>query len=144
MSAMNPLENARAVPTKEDLEDFLGPGRYRRFDTVYEELIDMDIIAKVEWNKQNKQWFHKFSFKDRSIFTIRWGIDYFYALLVLDSNSYLKISRSENLTPGAAKLIRKFPANQLKGTTRIEANLETINEQEAFFELLPLLLKELT
>ncbi len=144
MVISGPLTNPRSVPTKEDLEEFLGPGRYHRFDVIYEELIEMDLTAKMVWSKQDNQWHHSFSYKKQPIFTIRWGIDYFYVLLVLKSGDYLKVARSKDITPDAAELLRRYPPNQMKGSTRIEANMEIIKDQEAFFDLLPVLLRELT
>lgn len=143
MVISDPLANPRSVPTKKDLENYLGPGRYHRFDTIYEELIEAGLIAAMVWSKQDQQWHHSFSYKKQPIFTIRWGIDYFYVLLVLKSNDYLKVARSKDITPDAAGLLRRYPPNQMKGTTRIEANMEIMKDQEAFFELLPVLLREL-
>ena len=137
------LTNPRSVPSKEDLEDYLGPGRYRRFDKVYEELIEMDFRAAMVWSKQDEQWHHSFSFKKRPIFTIRWGLDYFYVLLILELADYLKVARSKDITPDAAELLRRYPPNQTRKITRIEANMEIMKDQEAFFELLPVLLREL-
>ncbi|MFC1481119.1 hypothetical protein ACFL6E_02610 [Candidatus Neomarinimicrobiota bacterium] len=43
------------MPTKEVLEDMMGPGRYRRFDAVYRALVDLDISAAVVWDKSQEQ-----------------------------------------------------------------------------------------
>lgn len=144
MVITDPLTNPRSEPTKEDLEEFLRPGRYHRFDTIYEELIEIGLTAKMVWSKPDKQWHHSFSYKKQPIFTIRWGIDYFYVLLVLKSDDYLKVARSKDITSDAAELLRRYPPNPMKGTTRVEANMEIMRDQEAFFELLPLLLRKLT
>ena len=144
MVSSNPLANPRSVPTKKDLENYLGPGRYHRFDTIYEELKETSLTVKMVWSKQDKQWHHSFSYKKQPVFSIRWGIDFFYVLLVLKSDDYLKLARNKDITPDAADLLRKYPPNPTSKTSRIEANMEIMRDQEAFFELLPVLLKELT
>ena len=45
------------------------------------------------------------------------------------------------MTAYALELVRKFPENRMKESIRVEANMEKMNEQEAFFDLLPLLIK---
>ena len=142
--ANNPLEYKDKVPTKEDLEDYLGPGRFRRFDSVYEEIIDLDFDAKLLWSKHDKSWFHRFFYKGKTaLFDIIFGHDFFYTLLVIDKKKYLKITNDKAVTQYALELVRKFPENRMKETVRVEANMEKMNEQEAFFDLLPLLIKYL-
>ena len=111
---------------------------------IYEELLELGLTAAMVWGEQDKQWHHRFSYKKQSIFTIRWGIDFFYVLLVLNSDDYLKIARNKDVTPDAAELLRKYPPNPTRKISRVEANMEIMRDQEAFFDLLPVLLKELT
>ncbi|UCD38754.1 MAG: hypothetical protein JSW54_04545, partial [Fidelibacterota bacterium] len=73
----DPMLNPNRPPTKEDLEDFLGVGRYRRFDAIYQELISLKLDGRVVWSDLDKNWFLRFYYGKTPIFAIRWGIDYF-------------------------------------------------------------------
>ncbi len=140
--AKNPLQDGTRKPTKEDLEDYLGPGRFRRFDSVYNETVNMGFDAQLIWSKNDNNWYYRFYYKGKShLFDILWGYDYFYTLIVLKSNDYLKLTRHPDITTDALTLIRKYPENKVRKTVRVEANMEKMNEQEGFFDLLPLLIK---
>ncbi len=137
------LHNPDRTPSKEDLEDFLGLGRYRRFDLIYEELFNLKLDAKFVWSELDKIWFIRFYAGKAPIFSIHWGIDYFYASLSLETKSYKKVGQHKDITPDALGLIQKNPPNPIKHTTPVEANLEVMREQEAFFQLLPVLIQVL-
>ena len=137
------LHNSNRTPTKEDLEDFLGIGRYRRFDLIYDELFNLKLDAKFVWSELDKIWFIRFYTGKAPIFSIHWGVDYFYASLILDTKHYTKAARHKDITPEALGLLQKNPPNPIKHTTSVEANLERMKEQEAFFELLPVLIRVL-
>ena len=139
MSPRNPLTNPKAIPTKEELEEHLGPSRYRRFEVVYDELVDLKFTPKLLWSEVGQSWFHVFHFKKKAIFTIEWGIDYFSACVNLNSQQYTHLVRDEKIASDAKELVQK--STQSRGVARVEANLEHSKEQEAFFDLLPLLLK---
>ena len=140
--ANDPILDGTRTPTKEDLEDYLGPGRFRRFDSVYNEMINMGFDAQLTWSKNDKSWFYRFYYKgDSHLFDIYWGHDFFYTLIILSPEDYLELTRHADITPDALTLIRKFPENQVRKTVRVEANMEKMNEQEGFFDLLPLLIK---
>jgi len=142
--AKNPLQYAAMAPTKEDLEDYLGPGRFRRFDAIYDEIVSLHFDAQLKWNKHESSWFHQFYYLGKKpLFSIRWGIDYFYGYLVISSKEYMKITKHSEMTDYSLSLVRKYPENRNKGTVRIEANLEKMNEQEGFFDLIPVLIKVL-
>ncbi len=140
---IDPMHNPNRPPTKEDLEDFLGLGRYRRFDVLYEELIGMKLDARFVWSELEKIWFIRFYSGKAPIFSIRWGIDYFYAYIALEDKHYKKIARHKDITPDALELLQKNPSNPIKKTISVEANLEMMKEQEAFFQLLPVLIRVL-
>lgn len=139
MSHKNPLIDPKAVPTKEELQEYLGPSRYRRFEVVYDELLDLKFTPKLQWSDLGQSWYHAFYYKKKIIFTIEWGIDYFSACLTLNTEQYTQLVRNENIAADARALVQK--SSQSRGVTRIEANLEHSKEQEAFFDLLPLLLQ---
>ncbi|MCH8326959.1 MAG: hypothetical protein IID15_00355, partial [Candidatus Marinimicrobia bacterium] len=87
--AKNPFEVEAVTPTKEDIEEYLGPGRYRRFDSIYKEIISLKFAARMRWNKHESNWFHQFYYMgEKPLFSIRWGIDYFYGYLILPSKEY--------------------------------------------------------
>ena len=139
--AMNPLEYNAMPPTKEDLEDYLGLGRYRRFDKIYNEILSLHFDAKLQWSKNENSWFHQFYYRGKKpLFSIRWGIDYFYGYLILSSKDYIKITNHPKMTEYSLSVVRKFPENRAKRMVRIEANLEKMNEQEGFFDLIPALI----
>ncbi len=141
--SIDPLHNSSKPPSKEDLEDFLGISRYRRFDLIYEELISLKLDDKFMWSELDKIWFIRFYTGKVPIFSIRWGIDFFYAYLTLEAKYSKKIARHKDITPDALELLRKNPSNPMKHTTGVEANLEMMKEQEAFFQLLPVLIRVL-
>ncbi len=95
------------------------------------------------WSELDKIWSIRFYSGKAPIFSIRWGIDFFYAYLTLEAKYSKKIARHKDITPDALELLRKNPSNPMKHTTRVEANLEMMKEQEAFFQLLPVLIREL-
>lgn len=145
MHARNPLTDPKVIPTKELLEDYLGLGRYRRFEAIYDELIEMGLKARLIWSDQAKSWFHRFYYKKIPIFNIIWGIDYFYAAVILKEDEYSRLFRDKGkLKPDAAELLKRNPPNKLKGTVRVEANMEKMSDHEAFFDLLPVLINEFT
>lgn len=141
MSPENPLQNAKATPSKEDLQEYLGPARYRRFEAVYDELVDMDLTPKLQWSDAGRSWFHAFYFRKKPVFNIEWGIDYFYASISLKQALLAQLVRDDRIASDARALLRRGSANQSSGMILVEANLEHSKEQEAFFNLLPLLLK---
>ena len=138
VSQKNPLTNPKAIPTKDELQEYLGPSRYRRFEVVYDELVDLKLTPKLLWSDLGQSWFHVFYLKKKAIFTIEWGIDYFSACVSLNTQQYTQLVRDEKIAPDAKALVQK--SSQSRGVTRVEANLEHSKEQEAFFDLLPLLL----
>ncbi len=140
---IDPMLNPNRAPTKKDLEDFLGVGRYRRFDLIYDELFNLKLDARFVWSELDKIWFIRFYIGKAPIFSIHWGVDYFYAYLSLETKSYKKVVRHKDITPEALGLLQKNPPNPIKHTTRVEANLEMMKEQEAFFQLLPVLIQTL-
>jgi hypothetical protein len=141
MAQQNPLLDPDRQPTKEDLEEFLGRGRYRRFEAIYDELVEMDLKGLFVWSELDKSWRLPFQKGKTTIFSIRWGIDYFYAYFILRTEDYKKIIRQENITPDARHLLQKKPPMHMKQQTPVEANLEMAREQEGFFDLLPTLIK---
>ncbi len=141
MSAKNPLHNAKAAPSKEELQEYLGPARYRCFEVVYDELVDLDLTPKLQWSDAGRSWFHAFYFRKKPIFDIEWGIDYFYASIGLNQALFSQLVRNDTIAPDAKELLQRATANQSRGVVHVEANLEHSKEQEAFFDLLPLLLK---
>ncbi len=143
MPYKEPFLNPDSTPTKKDLEDFLGVSRYRRFEAIYDELREMDLDARMVWNDLDKNWSLRIYKGKTPIFSIRWGIDYFYAYLVLKTEDYQRIARHKNITSDALELLQKHPPIPTQRTTPIEANLEMMREQEGFFELLPVLIKVL-
>jgi len=140
---IDPMLNPNRPPTKEDLEDFLGVGRYRRFHAIYKELVNLKLADRFVWSDLDKSWFLRFYYGKTPIFSIRWEVDYFYAHLVLEEEDFRKIARHKGITPEALALLQENPPNPTKRTTSVEANLEMMKEQEAFFELLPVLLRTL-
>ena len=70
-------------------------------------------------------------------------MDYFYAYLTLKTKHYTKVARHKNITPDALELLQKSPSNPTKQVKRVEANLEIMKEQEAFLQLLPVLIRVL-
>ncbi|UCH11358.1 MAG: DUF3788 family protein [Fidelibacterota bacterium] len=141
MPSDNPITNPKSRPTKGDLEDFLGRGRYQRFEKIYDELVELGLEGQFLWNKFDKNWSLRFLDGKKPLFKIRWGIDYFYAYLILQEDTAARIVRHKKITPDALRLVRKHSPNAASRTVRIEANLEKIVEQEGFFDLLPILLK---
>jgi hypothetical protein len=119
----------------------MGPGRYHRFEKVYDELVELKLAGQFVWNDFDKNWSLRFLAGEKPIFTIRWGIDFFYAHLILKEEIFTQILRQKDITEDATRLVRKHPLNQTNRTVRIEANLEKMVEQEGFFDLLPILLK---
>ncbi|UCH61699.1 MAG: DUF3788 family protein [Fidelibacterota bacterium] len=140
---IDPMLNPNRPPTKEDLEDFLGISRYRRFDAIYKELIGLNLDARCVWSELDKIWFIHFYSGKAPIFSIRWGVDYFYAHLSLEAKHYTKVAQQKNITPDALELLQKSPTNPTKKIKRIEANLEMMKDQEAFLQLLPALIRVL-
>jgi len=141
MTKISPLFSPTSTPTKEDVEDYLGKGRYRRFETIYDELVEMGLSGHFVWNTVDKNWSLRFKYGKTYIFDIHWGVDYFSANLILDIDTYTSIIRHKEITPDAIVLLRKYSPNPTKRIVRIEANLETMRDQEGFFELLPVLIK---
>jgi hypothetical protein len=137
------VTNPNSSPTKEDLEDFLGRGRYARFEKVYDELIDMGLAGQFVWNDFDKNWSLRFLWEKKPLFTIRWGIDFFYAYLVLKEETAKEIVGHKKITEDAIRVVRKHSPNTANRTQRIEANLEKMSEQEGFFDLLPILIEKL-
>ncbi len=144
MSQKNPLHNDKAVPSKEELQEYLGPARYRRFEAVYDELVDLDFTAKLIWSDVDQSWCHAFHFKKKPIFCIRWGIDYFYASIDFKPADFSQLQKHDQVKPDAKQILQKGSAIQSRGIIQVEANLEHSKEQEAFFDLLPLLMKQVT
>ncbi len=142
MSQKNPLQNAKAVPSKEELREYLGRARYRRFEVVYDELVDLDLTPKLQWSDAGSSWFHAFYFRKKPIFNIEWGIDYFYASICLNQAFFSQLVRNDTIVPDTKDLLERGCAKQSSGAIQVEANLEHSKEQEAFFDLLPLLLKQ--
>ena len=140
----NPLINPDTEPTKEDLEDWLGPSRYRRFEVVYDELIDNDLDPKMVWSDREGSWYHQFDKGKRELFSIKWGVDHFYALLILSEDDYMKLVRHEDLQPDSRVLLQRFGPKPPHRNARVEANLERMSDQEAFLDLIPLMIKVLT
>jgi hypothetical protein len=133
--------NPKGNPTKKDLEEFLGRGRYARFEKVYDELVEMKLSAQFLWNDFDKNWSLRFQVGAKPLFTIRWGIDFFYAHLVLKEETVKAIVGHQKITEDALRVVRKHSPNAANRTLRIEANLEKMVEQEGFFDLLPILLE---
>ena len=138
------MANRKRVPTKEDLEEFLGPPRYRRFDLIYNEIIDLGLDPHMSWNELDKIWYLGFRRGKTPLFTLRWGIDFFYAHAVIHLNNYTRVARDKDITPDALAILQMNPPNQTKHTVTFEANLEKMREQEGFFELLPVMIRVLT
>ena len=141
MASKNPLHDAKSVPSKEELQVFLGPARYRRFEVVYDELVDLDLTPKLQWSDAGRSWFHAFYYRKKPIFNIEWGIDYFYASISLNPALLSQLVRDDTIASDTKALLQHGIAQQSKGLIQVEANLEHSKEQEAFFDLLPILLK---
>lgn len=142
--AGNPLSIKDIPITKESLEIYLGLGRYRRFDAIYEELVERrKLTAKTIWSDQDSSWFYGFYASDKPIFSIKWGVDYFYSSVLLTEGEYLRIVRNKKITPEALELMHRHKINKVKGTARIETNLEIMSEQHAFFDLVHILIAEM-
>lgn len=141
MAYINPIINKKIRPTKEDLAEMMGPGRYRRFDAVYEELIGMDIGAAVVWDKIQEQWYYQFRSAGVDLFQIRWGLDFFYGDFTLAPNQYTNLLRHSEVTKDVKGLLQANPVKSSRNSSHIELNLEKISDQEVFFELLELQLK---
>ncbi|MEE9464518.1 MAG: hypothetical protein V3W14_02935 [Candidatus Neomarinimicrobiota bacterium] len=139
MPLKNPLHDSRSIPTKEDLEEYLGPSRYRRFEVVYDELVDLNFTPKLIWSALERSWHHSFFQKHKPIFTIEWGIDYFFACFTLLPAQYSQLIRHEKITRDGKELLQG--SAQTRNGIKVEANLEHSKEQEAFFDVLPLLLE---
>ncbi|MFC1547998.1 hypothetical protein ACFL5M_05685 [Candidatus Neomarinimicrobiota bacterium] len=135
----SPITNPKSSPTKADLEDFLGRGRYQRFKKIYDELVGLGLEGQFLWNKFDKNWSLLFLAGKKPLFKIRWGIDYFYAYRILEEDTVTEIVRHKKITPDALRLVRKHSPNAASRTVRIEANLEKMVEHEGFFDLLPIL-----
>ncbi|UCH09794.1 MAG: DUF3788 family protein [Fidelibacterota bacterium] len=144
MAQQSPLLNPDKQPTKEDLEDYLGVGRYRRFEAIYDELVESNLEGQFRWSDLDKSWLLHFYKGKTPLFSIRWGIDYFYAYFILKIDDYKKIIRQESISSDARYLLQKKPPMHMKQQTPVEANLEMAREQEGFFDLLPTLIKVLT
>ena len=67
--------------------------------------------------------------------------DFFYALIFFSPEDFLKVAHHRDITEATSKLIHKFPENQARHIRRVEAKLENMNEQEGFFDLLPILVE---
>lgn len=142
--AANPLTIKNTPLSKETLEDYLGLGRYRRFDAIYEELVERrKLTAKTIWSDQDSSWFYGFYASDKPIFSIKWGVDYFYSSVLLTEREYLRIVRNKKITSEALELMHRHKINKMKGTARIETNLEIMSEQHAFFDLVHILIAEM-
>jgi hypothetical protein len=140
----NPLIDPHTEPTKEDLEDWLGLSRYRRFEAIYNELVDNDLDPSMVWSDRERSWYHSFEKGKKELFGIKWGIDHFYALLVLSEDDYSKLIRHEKLSPESRVLLQRFGPRPPHRKARVEANLEKMRDQEAFLELVPLMVEILT
>ena len=70
------------------------------------------------------------------------GIDYFYASISLNQALFSQLVRDGTIGPDAKELLQRGSAKQSSGGIQVEANLELSKEQEAFFDLLPLLMKQ--
>ena len=138
------MVNRKRAPTKEDLEEFLGVPRYRRFDLIYNELIGLGLDPYMTWNEPDKMWYMGFKRGKTLLFSIRWGIDFFYAHGVIDLDNYKGVARDKEITPDALAILQKNPPNQTNQTLTLEANLEKMREQEGFFELLPVMIRVLS
>lgn len=142
--AGNPLLIKDIPITKESLEIYIGLGRYRRFDAIYEELVERrKLTAKTIWSDQDSSWFYGFYASDKPIFSIKWGVDYFYSSVLLTEGEYLRIVRNTKITSEALELMHRHKINKVKGTARIETNLEIMSEQHAFFDLVHILIAEM-
>ncbi|MCK4577884.1 MAG: hypothetical protein KAU50_03785 [Candidatus Marinimicrobia bacterium] len=133
------LRDSKRAPSKEDLEEILGPARYRRFEMVYDEIIDMDLLAQIKWSKLDGSWFHAFFYEKEYLFGIKWGPDFFYTQMEVDADLCLWLQKNDQLSNDSREILLKN-RNQAKGGATVEANLEHPKEQEAFFDLLSLVL----
>lgn len=141
MAYINPIFNKKVRPNKEDLAEMMGPGRYRRFDAVYEELVGMDIGAAVVWDKIQEQWYYQFRSAGKDLFQIRWGHDFFFGDFTLTQKQFTNLFRHDEISADVKGLLQKNPVNTSRNSSRIELNLEKISDQEVFFELLDLQMK---
>ncbi len=141
MAYINPLKHKKIMPTKEDLAEMMGPGRYRRFDAVYEELIGLDIGAAVVWDKIEEQWYYQFHSGGVKLFQIKWGLDYFYADFTFAPKQFTNLFRHAEISKDVKSLLQANPVRTSRNTSHIELNLEKMSDQEVFFELLELQLK---
>ncbi len=141
MPRKDSMTNPRKNPTKEDLKEFLGVARYRRFKLIYDELANMKYAAKMVWHEPDKHWIMRFYYSKIPLFSIHWGVDNFYAGMVLKNQVYQQLLKQDGLSRDTQSLLEKCTPNRMKGTTRVEANLEMMKENEGFFGLLPMLIK---
>lgn len=144
MVARNSMANPKRIPAKEDIEEYLGVSRFRRFDLIYKELIELGLVPKMEWHVQDQLWYLAFQRSKKSLFSIYWGIDFFYAHLILSTDDYKLVARDKAITPDALTVLQKNPPNQTQQNVRIEANLENMRALEGFLELLPVMIRLLT
>lgn len=141
MAYINPLKNKKVRPTKEDLAEMMGPGRYRRFDAVYEELVGLNIGAAVVWDKVHEQWYYQFHAAGKKLFQIRWGHDYFYADIIIGPDQFNSLLRHPEASKDVTRLLQAHPVKASRNTARIELNLEKMSDQDVFFDLLGLQMK---
>ena len=144
MLASNSMGNPKRIPAKEDIEDYLGSRRFRRIDLIHKELIELGLVPKMAWHDQDRLWYLAFQRSKKSLFSIYWGLDFFYAHLILSINDYKLLARDRAITPDALAILQKNPPNQTQQNVVIEANLENMRALEGFFELLPVMIRVLT
>ncbi len=144
MVASNSMANPKRIPKKEDIEEYLGVSRFRRFDLIYKELIELGLVPKMEWHVQDQLWYLAFRRSKKSLFSIYWGIDFFYAHLILSTDDYKLVAQDKAITPDALAVLQNNPPNQTQQNVRIVANLENMRALEGFLELLPVMIPLLT
>lgn len=133
------FHNGEEQPVLEDLPSILGPRRHHNFDKIYNEIATHGHTPSIEWDKGAGIWFFRYYKNQKKIFDIYVSEQFFYALISFSSEDFVKVARDRDITDATTKLIHKFPEDQSLHTRRVEAALENMNEQEGFFDLLPIL-----
>ena len=137
------FHNVEEQPVLEDLPSILGPRLHHNFDKIYNEIATHGYTPNIEWDKGAEVWFFRYYKDQDKIFDVYVSEQYFYALIILSSEDFVKVARHRDMTEATSKLIHKFPENQSLHNRRVEATLDNMNEQEGFFDLLPILNKVL-
>ncbi|MFC1746874.1 DUF3788 family protein [Candidatus Neomarinimicrobiota bacterium] len=136
----NPFKNPEAPPNMADLEDYLGPSRFRVYATISKELTDLGLELSATWSDPTASWQFEYRYNDTPLFNMIWGVDYFYALIDLTAKDYQRImGQKSKLSQDAIDMMQKHPPIRNMTTVHVEANLEKISDQEAFFDLVPVL-----